>query len=190
MIHPTIPETLEFIKTAHGSQVDKGGQPYWHHPVRVMARLRHSCFSEAVRHAALLHDVVEDTDETLDSLRARGYGEDVLKLVGMLTKKEGEAYMNYAMRLVFSGVDEALAIKLADIYDNMAPSRREPIRNNIHLISRYMRLSQMIQGGIPQLARRVVPGDLVIVEQTDDEFLASMERPDAEDDAFFVDEDE
>ena len=50
---------------AHEGQVDKGGNPYILHPLRVMM----NCEGEAERICALLHDVVEDTDITLEELK-------------------------------------------------------------------------------------------------------------------------
>src|SRR5687767_1621927 len=76
MNHPTIPESIEFMRLAHGEQVDKGGNPYYLHPICVSMRLLHP--TTEMRHASLLHDVVEDTSHTLEDLRAKGYSERVI----------------------------------------------------------------------------------------------------------------
>lgn len=65
---------------------------------------------------AILHDVVEDTDWTLDSLRARGFPEHILQAVDCLTKREGEDYDQFVLRA--KGNRLARAVKLGDLADN------------------------------------------------------------------------
>ena len=77
--HPDLGETIELSQRAHAGQVDKCGRPYYLHPLRVAMRLA-NCTS-AERHAALLHDVVEDTSVTLEDLRKRAYSTDIMALV-------------------------------------------------------------------------------------------------------------
>ena len=57
-------QTMALIMMAHKGQVDKGGVNYWHHPVAVRDLLPEEATKEA-QHAALLHDVLEDTPITL-----------------------------------------------------------------------------------------------------------------------------
>jgi hypothetical protein len=66
---PTVDETIAFIKRAHAGQVDKAGNPYWQHPVSVMGRLGPDA-TESEKLAALLHDVIEDTDHAAADLLA------------------------------------------------------------------------------------------------------------------------
>jgi (p)ppGpp synthase/HD superfamily hydrolase len=123
LAHPDLGRTVELSIKAHEGQTDKSGRPYYLHPLRVAMRLA-SCTPEE-RHAALLHDVVEDTAVTLDDLREMGYGEEVLALVDLLTRRKptGESHKQYIERLVSSGNVKALRVKLADVYDNMSPAR-------------------------------------------------------------------
>lgn len=65
---------LEIARKAHAGQVDKGGDTYIFHPVRVALH----CRTEEEKIVALLHDVVEDTDITLDDLRREGFSAEVL----------------------------------------------------------------------------------------------------------------
>ncbi len=60
---PTLDETRAFVAKLFAGNVDKGGKPYAEHCFRVEARLPPSA-TEDERHAALLHDVIEDTDVT------------------------------------------------------------------------------------------------------------------------------
>ena len=71
---PSLEEAISLAVEAHRGQRDKAGQPYILHPIRVMMR----CRTEAERIAAVLHDVVEDTEWTLERLREEGVPEEVL----------------------------------------------------------------------------------------------------------------
>ncbi|MEZ4677527.1 MAG: hypothetical protein R2932_25260 [Caldilineaceae bacterium] len=66
----TLAKAIAIAAQAHVDQVDKAGQPYILHPLRMMMQLD----NEAAQIVAMLHDVVEDTPITLDDLRAAGYG--------------------------------------------------------------------------------------------------------------------
>ena len=120
---PDLGHSIEVMRTAHEGQIDKCGRPYYLHPLRVAMRLM-QC-TPAERHAALLHDVVEDTHVTLERLREMGYGDEVLDLVDLLTRRKpaGETHNQYVERLTRSGNAKALRVKLADVYDNMSPAR-------------------------------------------------------------------
>jgi GTP diphosphokinase / guanosine-3',5'-bis(diphosphate) 3'-diphosphatase len=83
----TVERAIAIAATAHAGQIDKAGQPYILHPLRIMLTL-------ATNHdwmAAVLHDVVEDTDVTLDQLVAEGFAPEVLNAVVALTKLPGES---------------------------------------------------------------------------------------------------
>src|SRR5690349_24196867 len=82
--HPDLGSTIDLMRRAHDGQIDKSGRPYYLHPLRVAMRL--AFFSSEERHAALLHDVVEDTPVTLPDLRSVGYGDKILGLVALLTR--------------------------------------------------------------------------------------------------------
>ena len=121
--HPDLGDSIEIMRKAHEGQIDKSGRPYYLHPLRVAMRLASGTADE--RHAALLHDVVEDTTLTLQDLRALGYSERVLELVDILTRRKpaGESHREYLERIVASGDRAALRVKLADLYDNMSLAR-------------------------------------------------------------------
>lgn len=108
---------------AHQHQKRKDGTPYVSHPMRVCLRV--STFGEQgeamnleAQIGALLHDVVEDSDVTLEELRELGFSAYVLHVVDALTKRPGEKYMDFIRRCHKAG-PVARAVKLADISDNM-----------------------------------------------------------------------
>jgi (p)ppGpp synthase/HD superfamily hydrolase len=119
---PTVESTIEFVKSAHAGQVDKGGVAYWLHPVSVMNRLG-SDAPEDYKLAALLHDVIEDTKYGADDLRAMGYAEPVVEAVLRLTKVEKIPYLENIERIAASGDKIAIAVKIADNEDNLDPER-------------------------------------------------------------------
>jgi (p)ppGpp synthase/HD superfamily hydrolase len=109
----TFEETLEFIKGAHAGQT-YGDQPYWTHPLQVANVL----YRELNGHgdeilAALLHDVVEDTEYSLSDLSSIGFNEETLEIVDLLTKQPG-SYEENIQRIIDSGNKSAMRVKLAD----------------------------------------------------------------------------
>ncbi len=114
---------------AHEGQLDKIGVPYIEHPATVaayvqalpdFATLDERAQSDAVA-AAWLHDVLEDTDETVESLRAAGISGSAISAVIILTRTavvpDDDYYAGIAMLPV------ALLVKTADLASNLAPER-------------------------------------------------------------------
>ena len=71
---------------AHRGQLDKTGVPYIFHPFHVAETMT----NEAAVITALLHDVIEDTDLTLDDLAREGFDEDILTALSLLTHNPAE----------------------------------------------------------------------------------------------------
>lgn len=116
-------------RTAHEGQFRKGGEPYIMHPVAVATIIAEDFMMDANSVAAgLLHDVVEDTDTTIDDIR-REFGDDVAFLVQVVTKPKshtpGQADRakqenNFRQLLDSMRRDiRAVLIKLADRLHNM-----------------------------------------------------------------------
>ena len=102
---------------AHEHQVDKAGEAYILHPLRLMARVQ----TNDERIVALLHDVVEDSDWTLDALRAEGFPSRIVDAIGRLTNREEESYDDFISRVLANPL--AARVKLLDIEDNMDMTR-------------------------------------------------------------------
>jgi (p)ppGpp synthase/HD superfamily hydrolase len=113
----TLERAIAIAAQAHAGQKDKGGQPYIVHPLRVMLRVS----GDAERIAAVLHDIVEDTDVTLAQLAAEGFPAEVVEAVDALTKRHGETRLEAAHRAAAHPV--ARAVKLADNAENLDISR-------------------------------------------------------------------
>jgi len=141
MATPSLERAIAIAAKAHAGQVDKAGQPYILHPIRVMLRL-----SDAdARITALFHDVVEDSDVTLDDLRAEGFAEAILAAVDALTKREGETRIEAAHRAAANSI--ARAVKLADNADNMDLSRLDnPTEKDYARLKEYEQVREILLG--------------------------------------------
>lgn len=130
-------EKAIFIATqAHAAkgQKDKAGAPYILHPLRMMLRMT----TPAEMMAAVLHDVVEDTDWTLDALRREGFPTEVIAALDCLTKRAGEPYEEFIARIAPN--DIARRVKLADLEDNMDVKRMTQVtERDILRLNKYLR---------------------------------------------------
>lgn len=132
----------KIAETAHAGQVDKGGQPYILHPLWVAER----CETAEEKIVALLHDVIEDTDRTVEDLRQEGFSETVLQAVACLTHREGESYMDYVERVCRNPL--AARVKLADLSDNMDLSRiPHPTEKDLARVEKYKKAKARILAG-------------------------------------------
>ena len=119
-----ITRALAKATEAHAGQTrnGSGGLPYIEHPRMVAATLAARDYGEATLAAALLHDVVEDSDTTVEELRAE-FGDEIADLVAALSDDESiESYRDRKdeHRGRVAAVDgDALAIYAADKLTNM-----------------------------------------------------------------------
>lgn len=118
-------KAIAIAADAFKGKLDKGGQPYILHCLRVMNGVSQS--DPQLMQAAVLHDLIEDCDEwTVDRLRAEGFSYKVCGLIEMLTHEKSEPYQDYIERI---GVNPlAREIKLADLRDNTNITRLKGLR--------------------------------------------------------------
>lgn len=93
-------------------------EPYIVHPLRVMLAVQGS----RAQMAAVLHDVIEDTEVGPGRLREADLPEDVVAAVVALTHRPDESYGQYIEKVACDGL--AREVKLADLADNLANNRR------------------------------------------------------------------
>ena len=113
---PLTCKAMQIAYSAHHGQFDKGGLPYIFHPYH----LAHQMEDEISCCAALLHDVVEDTDITMEEL-AEQFPEEVIQVLKLLTHEPDVPYFDYVRRIKTNPI--AVKIKLADIAHNSDQSR-------------------------------------------------------------------
>lgn len=125
---------------AHAGLMDKHGKAYILHALRVGVGGR--TIEEQV--AGILHDVVEDTRITFETLRGIGIPEDILDVLDHLTKRDEEDYEEYIERTMLHPV--ARRVKLRDLEDNMNIRRGEDVvTSDAERLSKYVRAWHSIQ---------------------------------------------
>lgn len=130
----------QIAEKAHRGQKDKGGHPYILHPKRVAER----CETEEEKITAILHDVLEDSEYTLDDLRKEGFAEDILVALTYLTHRAGEGYTEYIERICENPL--AVRVKHADLLDNMDISRiSHPTEKDFARLEKYRKAKGRIE---------------------------------------------
>ena len=84
-------KALNLCFEAHKDQLDKSGLPYVFHPFHLAEQMK----DEQTTIVALLHDVVEDSDITLEDLKEEGFDNKVLEAIILLTHGKDVKYENY-----------------------------------------------------------------------------------------------
>lgn len=99
-------------KEAHKGQKDKAGEDYIKHPVYVAKHVK----GRDAKVVALLHDVVEDTDKTIDFIRGN-FGDKIAEAVSLLTHDKSVPYAEYVLSIKAN--DLARKVKIQDLRHNM-----------------------------------------------------------------------
>lgn len=143
--------------TALKNKVDKRGKPIYAHCIRVTNDVfipsKLPDFVQAEwKIAAVLHDVVEDSHWTIGGLRAVGCSEFTAGCIDLLTHEKDEThYFDYILDIVNASheyADAVRSIKLADLRDNMNPSRFEGLGDMVaaSLLEKYCIAWRMLTG--------------------------------------------
>lgn len=114
-------KALKLCFEAHKDQTDKTGLPYVFHPFHLAEQMN----DEYTTICALLHDVVEDTDYTIDDLKNMGFPIEVLEALKLLTHDPSVPYMDYVVAL--SDNEIAKSVKLADLRHNSDLTRLDVV---------------------------------------------------------------
>ena len=105
-------KAYEIAKKAHLGQVDKAGEAYIKHPEKVASFVK----TDEEKAVAYLHDIIEDTELTLEDLYEYDFSKEVIEAVDIITKKRGEDYQSYLNSVKKNKL--ARAVKLADLRHN------------------------------------------------------------------------
>lgn len=136
----TCAKAKEVAHIAHFGQKDKAGQDYWFHPMRVARN-----FSGKEEVVAWLHDVVEDSEFTLDDLASDGFPPAVIKGVNAMSRREEETYEAFIKRVARNKI--ARAVKMADLKDNLNLLRLPELREeDLERIWKYHRAYRYLEG--------------------------------------------
>jgi len=133
-------KAIRIAAAAHAGQLDKGGNPYILHPLRVMLAMT----NDTDRICAVLHDVLEDSEVAPDDLRDEGFPEAIIDAVCSLTKRSGETYDDFIGRVLQN--DTACRVKLADLVDNTDLARiPDPSAEDVARIEKYQNAIKRIK---------------------------------------------
>lgn len=114
-------KALKLCFEAHKEQVDKSGMPYVFHPFHVAEEMD----DEETTVVALLHDLIEDTDYTLDDLRNMGFSNKVVEAIEAMTHLPEVSYEDYLRNIKRNPI--AKKVKLADVRHNSDQTRLDVI---------------------------------------------------------------
>ena len=146
---------IEIALEAHAGQVDKGGNPYILHPLRVMLSLD----KEEERIVGVLHDVVEDcVGWSWERLETEGFSEEIIQALKSVSKTPEEEKqfenmddpkekMDHYLRFIERAKANEIGrqVKAADIKDNLDISRIDDItQKDIHRLNRYKAALKLI----------------------------------------------
>lgn len=129
-------KSIIFATEKHMGQVDKSGQPYILHPLRVM----NNCSNIETKIVAVLHDILEDTDAAKEDL-LEFLPEYLVDAIVSITKINNEAYEDYLERV--SSNYYATQVKLMDLKDNMNLDRLNKIE--MKDMKRYLKYRKTVE---------------------------------------------
>lgn len=135
-------QAIELATKAHEGQTDKGGQPYILHPLAVMEELREQGYSENVLITAVLHDVVEDTEVTLQDIQSQ-FGATIADAVQSVTRQKYETYREFIHRAKLNSIGRI--VKMADLKHNSSPERVASLPEYMKsIVDRYTRAIKIL----------------------------------------------
>jgi hypothetical protein len=136
----TLERALAIAVQAHAGQLDKAGAPYILHPLRVMLQMD----TNEERIVAVLHDVVEDSEWSLERLRAEGFSDPVLRAIDSVTSRVGEPYDSFVLRAGRNPIGRR--VKLANLHDNCDLRRIATPTDRDHArIEKYRRAIELLR---------------------------------------------
>lgn len=125
---------VEIATDAHRGQKDKGGNPYIEHPLKVAEGLK----EVEMKIVAVLHDVLEDSDTTAEELLQKGFPENLVEAIRVLTHKKGDpdSYEEYIRKVKENPI--ARKVKIEDIKHNLDLSRiPNPVSRDFERCEKY-----------------------------------------------------
>jgi|TARA_Y100000031_G_C8103563_1_gene329900 (p)ppGpp synthase/HD superfamily hydrolase len=123
----------------HKGQKDKAKKPYILHPLRLMM----SVDTDEEKIVAVMHDIVEDSEISLDDLRNEGFSDEILSAIECVTKKDGEDYDAFIERIAQNPL--AIKVKLADLEDNMDLTRLSKVtEKDLERVEKYKLAKQQL----------------------------------------------
>ena len=125
------------------NKFDKSGEPYILHCLQVMQNVKKYNDVE-LEIAAVLHDIVEDTDISFDDLEERGYSPRVIKIIKHVTREDEISYDDEIARICND--QDSIKVKMADLEHNSSILRLKGIRQkDLERIQKYHKAYFILQ---------------------------------------------
>ena len=118
---PMTKKAMKLCYLAHKEQTDKSGLPYVFHPIHLAEQM----MTEETTIVALLHDVIEDSNYTVEDLRRWGFSVTTIEAVSLLTYDKSIPYLDYIWDISRNRI--ATKVKIADLRHNMDTTRLDSI---------------------------------------------------------------
>ena len=142
------------MEMAHAGQTDHSGKLYREHPLGVMWLLPEDASHVEIK-AALLHDVLEDSDYTEDDLLAAGAEEELVEVLRLLTRDESFTYLDWIRTIAESGNRAAIRVKIADNRHNLDEDRLAVLpESKKHLPKRYRKALEILRHALARLENK------------------------------------
>ena len=136
----TLEKAIALAATQHAGQLDKGGQPYILHPLRLMLQFS----NPTLQIISVLHDILEDTSTTAEDLEALGFSAEIIQAIQALTKQIGESRLETVKRTVLNPL--ATQVKYVDVLDNMNLTRiNNPTARDFARLEEYKEVLEILK---------------------------------------------
>lgn len=132
-------KAMQIAIKVHRGQLDKGGNDYINHPIRVSE----NCSLDEEKVVALLHDTIEDGDITADYLLMQGFPRGIVDAILSVSRNKDESYFAFILRCKDNPIGRR--VKIADLKDNMDITRlKELTENDIERLKKYHKAYKML----------------------------------------------
>ena len=136
-----VERAYRFALKAHEGQLDKGGKPYIDHVMYVAGKFVNDY---ALRIVAMLHDVVEDTEYTIEDIESEGFSKNIIEAIRVITKLDDMDYMDYIEYV--SSNELASRVKIEDLKHNMDITRlSDPTDYDIRRVEKYKKALEYLE---------------------------------------------
>lgn len=137
-------KAMKIAFEAHKDQVNKSGMPYIYHPIHLAEQMT----DEKTACVALLHDMAEDTDITLEQLAAEGFPDDVIRALRLMTHDAAVPYLDYVEQISHDPI--AAAVRLADLRHNSDLTRLDVVDEKaLKRVEKYKKaIALLSEGGL------------------------------------------
>lgn len=132
-------KAMQIAIKVHRGQLDKGGNDYINHPIRVSE----NCSLDEEKVVALLHDTIENGDITADYLLMQGFPRGIVDAILSVSRNKDESYFDFILRCKDNPIGRR--VKIADLKDNMDITRlKELTENDIERLKKYHKAYKML----------------------------------------------